>query len=206
MCEPNQQPDGSSTRLASVPAHLIVGIGGGGCNLVSRVRTLACGRADLLFANTDASALAPFTGEGALLLGPGVCHGKRCDANRDRGRRAAEESRAQIATILGAYRAVTLVAGLGGGCGSGALPVFGAVARTFDLTVAILVTTPFSFESTARSQVAEATLAELTRAGHEPIVCRNRVEDLSASHTMADVLRMPANALLDRIATFAPAG
>lgn len=189
----------SPLHRTGTTARLIFGIGGCGCNLVSGIQRLIPRRADFLFANTDAQALRQYSADGHLLLGPQTRNGRGCDSSVDYGRRSAEECRAQIAAIIKGYRAVFLVAGLGGGCGSGALPVIADLARAHGLAISILVTMPFPFEGKARMDRAEATLRDLRLAGHDVTAFPNRIEDQAGSRTMIDLLSAPAYAMLDRI-------
>ncbi len=141
---------------------LVLGIGGGGCNVVSRVFTdrLHPGRLSAL--NTDAQHLLTVKAHHKLLLGRNICRGRSANSDPRVGELAAEESRLEIAETLRGARLAFLVTALGGGTGSGSTPTVAKVAREMRATTVALATHPFTVEGTLRAQNARAALDRLS--------------------------------------------
>jgi cell division protein FtsZ len=126
---------------------LVVGIGGAGMSIAKHIQSfLDC---DALAVNTDASALNQSGFESQLLIGPDVCKGDPAGVPQ-RGLLAAEESVAELEKALASHDAIVLVAGLGGGTGTGALRVAVKLPSLRKKRLVIAVTLPFSFEKTRR--------------------------------------------------------
>jgi len=139
----------------------VVGLGGGGSNAVNRMIELGIDGIEFIAANTDAQALAQSLAPVRLQLGPQLTRGLGAGGDPEMGEAAAKESRDEIKEVLNGADLVFLAAGMGGGTGTGAIPVAAEVARaTGALTIAI-VTTPFLFEGNQRPKNAEAGLARL---------------------------------------------
>lgn len=141
---------------------VVVGVGGGGCNAVNRMMqsNKPINGVEFVVVNTDAQALhnSPAT---KVHIGKDVTRGLGAGANPDLGRKAAEESLEDVLKVVRRADMVFLTGGLGGGTGSGALPVIArAIKEQGTLTVAI-VTKPFLFEGTRRMRVAEEAIANL---------------------------------------------
>lgn len=141
---------------------VVVGIGGGGCNAVNRMMQSSkpINGVEFVVVNTDAQALhnSPAI---KVHIGKEVTRGLGAGANPDLGRKAAEESLEEVLKVVKRADMVFLTGGLGGGTGSGALPVIAkAIKEQGALTVAI-VTKPFLFEGTRRMRVAEEAIANL---------------------------------------------
>ena len=139
---------------------LIVGLGGAGCSIVSQIKMAAGIRRVVI--DVDRKALqsldTQFFSE-TLLIGSKSCGGLAANVPK-RGRRAAEESRAELDALLTGTRLLIIVAGLGGGTSSGALPLIVQIAQAQNIEVLVAATLPFSAE-TARREIALATLNEL---------------------------------------------
>jgi cell division protein FtsZ len=139
----------------------VVGLGGGGSNAVNRMIELGIDGIDFVAANTDAQALRQSLAPSKIQLGPRLTRGLGAGGKPEVGAAAADESRDEVKAALEGADMVFLTAGLGGGTGTGAIPVVAEVARaTGALTIAI-VTTPFGFEAGHRQRNAEAGLARL---------------------------------------------
>jgi cell division protein FtsZ len=94
-------------------------------------------------------------------LGESITRGLGAGANPEIGRRAAEEDREKIKEVLMGADMVFITAGMGGGTGTGAAPVFAEVAKELGILTVAVITKPFTFEGRARMQVAEAGIANL---------------------------------------------
>ncbi len=121
-------------------------------------------RLRLCAVNTDAQALAASPVEEKLLIGARVTRGLGAGADPDLGRQAAEADREKIAAALKGCDLVFLVAGMGGGTGSGAAPTIAEIAAEQGALVIAFVTLPFSFEGGRRTKQADEGLQALRRS------------------------------------------
>lgn len=143
---------------------LVVGLGGAGCSIVSQIKMEMGSRSIAI--NTDRDALQLLDAQSfseTQLIGPIACDGLPAGAP-EVGRRAAEESLTELTSLLAGARLLIMVAGLGGGTGSGALPTIVKIAQSHNIEILVAATLPFGFEG-ARRQFAFATLSELKEAG-----------------------------------------
>ena len=133
----------------------VVGVGGGGTNAVNRMVDAGLKGVEFIAVNTDAQALQMTDADVKLQIGAQLTRGLGAGANPEAGLGAANESRDEIKDALKGADMVFVTAGEGGGTGSGAAPVIAEVAKTEigALTVGV-VTRPFEFEGTTRSQQA----------------------------------------------------
>jgi len=133
----------------------VVGVGGGGTNAVNRMVDAGLKGVEFIAVNTDAQALQMTDADMKLQIGAQLTRGLGAGANPEAGLGAANESRDEIKEALKGADMVFVTAGEGGGTGSGAAPVIAEVAKTEigALTVGV-VTRPFEFEGTTRSQQA----------------------------------------------------
>jgi cell division protein FtsZ len=139
----------------------VVGLGGGGSNAVNRMIDLDVEGVEYIAANTDAQALAQSRATVRLQLGPELTKGLGAGGRPERGEAAAEESQEAIKAALRGADMVFLTAGMGGGTGTGAIPVVAAVAQSLGILTVAVVSTPFTFEATQRQRNAENGLAKL---------------------------------------------
>ena len=128
------------------PRICVVGVGGGGCNAINNMVSRGLSGVDFICLNTDAQHLATTLTEKRIQIGRTTTQGLGCGANPDVGRAAAEESRAEIAEMIGDAHMVFITAGMGGGTGTGAAPVVAEVCMERGILTVAVVTKPFSFE------------------------------------------------------------
>ncbi len=102
----------------------VVGIGGGGGNAVEHMMSSAIEGVEFICANTDAQALKNSSANTVIQLGEAITRGLGAGANPEVGRKAAEEDRDKIKAALSGADIVFLTAGMGGGTGTGAVPIF----------------------------------------------------------------------------------
>ncbi len=132
----------------------VVGIGGGGCNALDRMIEAGLEGVDFIALNTDFQALTRSKAPHKIQLGQKLTKGLGAGSNPEIGRRAAEESRADLQDLLTGADMVFVTCGMGGGTGTGGAQIVANVAReTGALTVGI-VTRPFKFEGRRRLKVA----------------------------------------------------
>lgn len=141
----------------------LIGVGGGGSNAVDRLKMENLDRLQLAVVNTDLKALGTSPVQDKVLIGAGLTRGLSAGGDPELGRKAAEADADKIVEIVKDTDLVFLVAGLGGGTGSGAAPVVAQIAGEAGALVIAFVTLPFSFEGGRRARQAEEALAELRR-------------------------------------------
>lgn len=139
----------------------VVGIGGGGGNAVQHMMAASIEGVEFICANTDAQALKNSSANVIIQLGETMTRGLGAGANPEVGRRAAEEDQERIRTALTGADMVFLTAGMGGGTGTGAAPIFAQIAKEMGILTVAVTTKPFSFEGRLRMQVAEQGIANL---------------------------------------------
>ncbi len=141
----------------------LIGVGGGGSNAVDRLKMENLDRLQLAVINTDFKALSTSPVQDKILIGTSLTRGLSAGGDPEVGRKAAETDADKIAEIVKGTDLIFLVAGLGGGTGSGATPAVAEIAAESGATVIAFVTLPFSFEGGRRRKQAEEALAELRR-------------------------------------------
>lgn len=139
----------------------VIGIGGGGCNAVQRMIELGMSGVEFIAANTDHQALKINPAPVKIQLGPTVTRGLGAGGDPNVGEAAAEESKDEIARALDGADMVFLTAGMGGGSGTGAIPVVASISREVGAVSMAIVTTPFSFEMGQRQRNANNGLNKL---------------------------------------------
>ena len=146
---------GLETGPENVVKIKVIGVGGGGNNVVNRmVRTGARG-VDFVAVNTDKQALNVSAATYKIQIGEKLTHGQGAGSDPEVGRKSAEESRNQIAKALEDTDMVFITAGMGGGTGTGAAPVVAQIAHDMDKLTIAVVTKPFKFEGAKKMEKAE---------------------------------------------------
>lgn len=141
----------------------VIGIGGGGGNAVEHMMQENIDGVEFICANTDAQTLKKSSAQVILQLGEEITKGLGAGADPEIGRKAAEENRERIHELLAGSDMVFLTAGMGGGTGTGAAPVFAQVAKELGILTVAVVTKPFAFEGRKRLQVAEQGIQALSQ-------------------------------------------
>ncbi len=144
----------------------VIGIGGGGSNAVDRMATELIEGVEFYIANTDAQALGRARTQNKIQFGIHTTRGHGAGFDPQKGREAAMEDREQFMETLGDAEMYFITAGLGGGTGTGAAPVFAKAIKECspDALVVAVVTTPFSFEGPRRIEFAESGVKELSQS------------------------------------------
>ena len=148
----------------------VLGVGGAGTHAVDRLSRDGLAGVEILAANTDARALASAVTTERIVLGHGLTRGLGAGGDPELGRAAAEESLNAVGERLAGASLVILLAGLGGGTGSGASPCIAQIAREQGAHVAVFATLPFSFEGRRRREQALEALDAL-REHADFVVC-----------------------------------
>jgi cell division protein FtsZ len=139
----------------------VLGVGGAGCNVVNHLASQPLTGLSFTVMNTDAAALAQSAVEARLVLGSKSARGLGAGGDPEQGRAAAEEDLAQIRSLCEGHDMVFVVAGLGGGTGTGAGPVIAQAAKEAGALVLGIVILPFDCEGARRQRQAVLGLHEL---------------------------------------------
>ncbi|MBR5382362.1 MAG: cell division protein FtsZ [Clostridia bacterium] len=187
----------------------VVGCGGGGNNAVNRMVEAGLRGVDFVAVNTDRQALTQSKAGTKIQIGEKVTKGLGAGAVPDVGRRAAEESREEIAKELKGADLVFVTAGMGGGTGTGAAPIVAEIAKELGCLTIAVVTKPFLFEGKQRMKNAEMGISELKQNVDTLVVIPNDrlLQVVSKGTTMLeafrkadDVLRQGIQGISDLIA------
>ena len=133
----------------------VVGVGGSGCNAVNTMIRMGLTGVEFITANTDKQALDASLAPTKLAIGQELTKGLGAGANPEVGRKAALEDYAKIAELLTGSDMVFITAGMGGGTGTGAAPIFAKIAKEIGALTVGVVTKPFMFEGRKRMKHAE---------------------------------------------------
>lgn len=163
-------------KIASIK---VIGVGGAGSNTVNNIiehknSDVAWKGIEFAVINTDAQALELSKAEHKIQIGVKSTKGLGSGTDPDLGKRAAEEDMDKILEVVNDADIVFLAAGLGGGTGSGALPVIARTLKEHGILSIAIVTKPFLFEGKRRARVAESALEILKKEVDTLIVIPNQ--------------------------------
>jgi len=154
-----------SFSLESGPDNVVVikvaGIGGAGNNVVNRMVLAGTQGVEFIAINTDKPALSVSNADSKVQIGEKLTMGQGAGSNPEIGKKAAEESRNNIAKAIENTDMVFIAGGMGGGTGTGASPVVADIAREAGSLTVGVVTKPFSFEGKRRMEQAEEGIKSL---------------------------------------------
>jgi cell division protein FtsZ len=187
----------TNQQLESFARIKVVGCGGGGCNAVNRMIDEGLSGIEFIAINTDAQALLLSKAPTRVRIGDKVTKGLGAGGNPEVGRKAAEESAEELYEVLKGSDMVFVTAGLGGGTGTGAVPIVAQIAKEVGALTIGVVTRPFTFEGARRQQAAEAGWNKLREHADTLIVIPNdrllQIVDKRAS--LQDAFRMADDVL-----------
>jgi len=158
---------------ASKPKIYVIGIGGSGCNTMNRLYQLGINGATLIAANTDAAHLLKIKAERKIILGKKATKGLGAGSDPQLGEEAAKETLPEIKKEIEDAQMVFLTCGLGGGTGSGGIPVIAQGAKELGALVVAVVTLPFSSEGKLRRRNALEALEKLRKYTDTLILIQN---------------------------------
>jgi cell division protein FtsZ len=175
-----------------------IGIGGGGCNAITRMVREEIKGVDFVAMNTDGQALALAEAPTRIQLGEKLTRGLGAGGDHKLGAKAAEESRGTIEDLVEGADMVFIASGMGGGTGTGGIPVVAEVSKQSGALTIAVVTKPFTFEGMHRAQVAEEGLVDLSDKVDTLIIIPNdRLLQLCDAKTSVDnAFRLADDALL----------
>jgi cell division protein FtsZ len=176
----------------------VIGIGGAGGNAVKRMIEAGLTGIEFYAVNTDQQALVTCRGATQIQIGVNTTEGLGSGANPDIGRKAAEEDREHLQTIVENANMVFITAGMGGGTGTGAAPLIATQAKERGALTIGVVTRPFNFEGQRRAAAAEAGLDELRSAADSVIVVPNQrlIDTMDRKLPIREAFRMGDQILL----------
>ncbi len=178
-------------------AHIkVVGIGGGGCNAINRMVQYGLRGIEFVAINTDKQALLLNKADTKVQIGEKLTKGLGAGADPEMGRKAAEESREQIAEALKDTDMAFITAGMGGGTGTGASSIVAECAKELGILTVAVVTKPFSFEGKVRMRNAEIGIAALKPLVDTIITIPNdKLISLVGRASLPDALRVADDVL-----------
>jgi cell division protein FtsZ len=150
-----------TTNLESFAGIKVVGVGGAGCNAVSRMIQEGLKGVEFVAINTDAQALFLCDADQRIHIGGNVTKGLGAGSDPEIGRKAIEENRDEVLQVLDGADMVFITCGMGGGTGTGASPVLAELAQEVGALSVAVVTKPFTFEGRMRAMMAEKGINEL---------------------------------------------
>jgi len=178
----------AKTSFVPNPAKIkVFGLGGGGCNAVTRMVREEIQGVEFIAMNTDAQALAITEAPIRIQLGEKLTRGLGVGGDHNMGRKAAEESRDEIREMVNGADMVFITGGMGGGTGTGAASVVAEEAKKSGALTIAVVTKPFSFEGNHRTVVANEGITHLLGKVDTLIIIPNdRLLDLCDQKTAVD--------------------
>ena len=139
----------------------VFGVGGAGGNTVNRMVGMNIEGVEYYAVNTDAKALELSLADHKIAIGMKTTKTLGAGAKPDVGKKAAEENIEELKESMKGADMIFITAGMGGGTGTGAAPVVGAIAREMGILTVAVVTKPFKYEGPVRSRNAGKGIKEL---------------------------------------------
>lgn len=175
----------------------VIGVGGAGGNTVNSIIDAGCEGVECVVVNTDAQALESSKAQIKIRLGARTAKGMGAGANPEAGKRAAEETINEIMEHLEDADIVFLTGGMGGGTGSGGLPVIARALKEREILTIAVVTKPFDFEGKKRALIADQAIKQLKQDVDTLIVMPNQnlLNVVDAHTSMIDAFNL-INAVL----------
>ncbi len=140
----------------------VIGLGGAGCNAITRMVREQIRGVEFIAMNTDSQHLAITEAAVRIQLGERITRGLGAGGDHIMGQKAAEESRDEIKQAVVGADMVFITAGMGGGTGTGSIPMVAQMTKQGGALTIAVVTRPFTFEGAHRSQVAEEGIIDLS--------------------------------------------
>lgn len=151
----------------------VIGCGGGGCNVITRMVREGVRGVEFIGMNTDAQALAISEAPIRLQLGEKLTRGLGAGGNHQIGQKAAEESKDEIRSVIAGADMVFVTAGMGGGTGTGSAPIVAEAAKQAGALTIGIVTKPFSFEGKHRTHTADQGINNLLQVVDTLVIIPN---------------------------------
>ncbi len=180
---------------AAKPSVAVVGLGGAGCNITTWIAEKGITGGRIIAANTDVNHLYVQKADKSILLGEKLCKGHGCGGYPEMGAQATKESIAELRAELEGTNLVFLVAGLGGGTGTGAIPVVAELTRSINALTIGCVTVPFTIEMSRREKAREAIKLLAESCDSVVIIDNSKLREVAGNLPLKEALNV-ANALV----------
>jgi cell division protein FtsZ len=179
-------------RQKSMVSIKVIGVGGAGGNAVNSIIESGCQGIGFVVANTDAQALESSKAQHKIQIGVKSTKGLGAGTNPEVGKRAAEEDLDKVMDAISGADIVFIVGGMGGGTGSGGLPVIARALREKGILSIAIVTRPFAFEGKRRAEVANAAIERIKQDVDTLIIIPNEklLEVVDHHVSMTDAFAM----------------
>jgi len=187
-------------RQKSMVSIKVIGIGGAGGNAVNSIIESGCQGIGFVVANTDAQALEFSKAQHKIQIGVKSTKGLGAGANPEVGKRAAEEDLDKVMDAIHGADIVFIVAGMGGGTGSGATPVIARALRDRGVLSIAIVIRPFMIEGKRRAATAEEAIQKLKQDVDALIIVPNEklLEVVDEHVSMKDAFAMINDGILSQ--------
>lgn len=188
----------------------VIGVGGSGKNVVNHMIDSKVNGVEFIVMNTDVQDLHKSNADKKINLGKNLTKGLGAGMNPEVGKRAAEETKAEIQDVMKGADLVFIACGMGGGTGTGAAPIVARASKEQGILTVAVVTRPFTFEGAHRGRLAEIGIKELEKEVDAIVIIPNdRLLAISDKETtfkdafaMCDeVLRQAVEGITDLITT-----
>lgn len=188
----------------------VIGVGGSGKNAVNHMIDSKVNGVEFIVMNTDVQDLHKSLADKKINLGKNLTKGLGAGMNPEVGKRAAEETKAEIQDVIKGSDLVFIACGMGGGTGTGAAPIVARASKEQGILTVAVVTRPFAFEGAHRGRLAEQGIKELEKEVDAIVIIPNdRLLAISDKETtfkdafaMCDeVLRQAVEGITDLITT-----
>ncbi|QKF82259.1 cell division protein FtsZ [Halarcobacter ebronensis] len=179
----------------------VIGVGGGGCNMINHMINEGTHKIDLIAANTDLQVLRISKAPKKIQLGIKLTKGLGAGMKPEVGRDSAVESYEDIKEALKGADIVFIAAGLGGGTGTGAAAIIAKAAKEIGALTVSVVTKPFTWEGKKRAGLANLGLEEIKKVSDSIIVVPNdRLLEIIDEHVgMKDAFKIIDNILYQAV-------
>lgn len=188
----------------------VIGVGGSGKNALNHMISSKVKGVEFIVMNTDTQDLHNSHADKKIHIGKNLTKGLGAGMNPDVGKKAAEETKAEIQDTIKGADMVFIACGMGGGTGTGAAPIVARAAKEQGILTVAVVTRPFFFEGQQRTRLAEEGINELEKEVDAIIVIPNdrllsiagKDTNLNAAFAMCDdVLKQAVEGISDLITT-----
>lgn len=180
---------------AAKPSVAVVGLGGAGCNITTWIAEKGIAGGKVIAANTDVNHLYVQKADKLIMLGEKLCKGHGCGGYPEMGAQATKENINELKAELEGSNLVFLVAGLGGGTGTGAMPVMAELTRELGALTIGCVTIPFTIEMARREKAREAINLLAQSCDSVVIIDNSKLREVAGNLPLKQALDV-ANALV----------
>lgn len=190
-----------SAQGVFTPKIVVTGAGGAGCNVITKMVDLDVKYVDFVACNTDITALKSTKATVKIELGRNFTRGLGAGSDPKTGEKAAEESLSELEKSMEGAHMLFITAGMGGGTGTGTVPVIGKIAKSQEILTVGIVTTPFTFEGRKRMRIALEGIERLRQYTDTLLVIPNDklLEATNPSTSLLDAFHLVDEVLINAI-------